>query len=52
MVFIWGGIAVGKLHRADLVGVGEEIHWLVNLLDLKFGDFVHLLEFLNVSCDF
>ena len=52
MVFRWGGIVVGNLHWVELVTLGEELRWLVNLLELHFGNFVHLLELLDMALKF
>ena len=43
MVFGRGGIAIGKILRVKLTGLGEELRWL--------GD-LHLLEFLDVDLEF
>ena len=40
-----GGLVVGELHRVDLVGLGEELRWLVKLLEINCGNLVHLLDF-------
>ena len=52
VAFSWGGLVVGKIHRVELVGIGEEIRWLGKLLDINCGHLVHLLEFVDVSFKF
>ena len=52
VVFSLGGIFIGKLHRVDLIGLGEEIRWLVKLPKTECGDLMHLLELADVSRNF
>ena len=49
VVFGRGGIAVDKLHRVDIVGLGEEIRWLGDLLELNFCNLMHMLELLDIA---
>ena len=41
-----------EIHRVEIVGLGEELRWLDNLLEINFVDLLHLLEFLYVAFDF
>ena len=52
MVFGRGGLFGGKLCRFELVGMGEDTHWLGDLLEINFREFVHMLEIFNVSLKF
>ena len=45
VVFVWGGLAVGNICRVELSRMGEELRWLDDIVDLNFGEFLHLLEF-------
>ena len=47
--FLPVSLAVYKLHRVNIVGVGEELCWLGDILKINFCDLVNLLEFLDVS---
>ena len=50
--FGWGSLVVGDLRRVNLVGLGEELCWLRKILDIDFGNLIHLLEFVDVSLEF
>ena len=52
MAFGWGGIFVGYLCRGKLVGMGEYLHWLIDINDLNFYDIVYMLQFLDVAFEF
>ena len=52
VVFGWGGLVIGKICRVELVGLSGEFGWLVDILELNFGDLVHMLEFLDVALEF
>ena len=45
VVFSRGGLAVSKLSRVELIGMGEEIGCLGNFINLNFRYLVHMLEF-------
>ena len=47
-----GGLVVGKFHRVELVGLGDELYFLGNILELYIGDFMHLLGLLDVALKF
>ena len=49
MFFGWGGIVVGKLCRVKLAGLGEEIRWLGDLIDILFCNLMHMLDFEDVA---
>ena len=47
MVFGQGGLAVGKVHRVDLVDMGEEISWfcgIFDIVDLLLYNPMHILD--------
>ena len=46
-----GGLLVYELCRVDLVGMCEELPWLVTPPDLNCGNLVHLLAFTDLSQD-
>ena len=51
MVFVRGGLFVNDICRVDLAGLGEELCFLGDLLELNFDNLRHLLEFLDVDLE-
>ena len=49
VVFIRYVIILSEIHRVELSSLVKYIRWLVNLLKLKFRDFVNILYFLDVA---
>ena len=43
VVFGQGSIVVVNIRRIDIVRLGEYLYGLVDLLEINFGDLVHLL---------
>ena len=52
VVFGRGGIVGVKIRRVDLIGLNEDIRWLIKILDIDCGNFMHLLEFVDMSRKF
>ena len=52
MVLGWGGLIASNLRRIKVVGMGEEIRWSGDCIDLFFCKLVHLLEFLDAALEF
>ena len=44
VVFGRGGLVASKIRRVELVGLGEQIRWLGDLIKINFCDIFHLLE--------
>ena len=44
--------SIGKLRSVNLMGLSEYLCLLGNLIVIKFGNLVHLLDLLNVALDF
>ena len=51
VVISWGRLVVDELHRTEFVGLGEELRWLGNLIELHFSYFNNLLELLDVDLE-
>ena len=52
VIFRWGGIVVGNIHRNKLFGLGEELHLLSKLIGINCEDLVHMLELGDVYQEF
>ena len=52
VVFGWCGTIVENIRRVNIIGLVEEIRWLGNLLEIKFGNLLHMLKFLDVALKF
>ena len=51
MVFIQGGLVTVNLCRIDLVGMGEDLCWLGNIIYLDLCNLLLLLEFFGVALE-
>ena len=51
VVFIQGGLVTVNLCRIDLVGMGEDICWLGNIIYLDLCNLLLLLEFFGVALE-
>ena len=45
VVFSRGGLVGDKIHGVKLVGLAEDLRWLRKILDINYGDLVHLKYF-------
>ena len=45
VVFGCSGTVLGNIRRVELIGMGEDILWMGDLIELVFCDLVHSLEF-------
>ena len=52
VVFRRSGLVNSEIRRTKLVGMGEELRWLCDLLKLNFGNLVYLLNFLYLALEF
>ena len=52
VVFGWCGTIVENIRRVNIIGLVEELCWLGNLLEIKFGNILHMLNFLDVALKF
>ena len=43
VVLIQGGLIVVNIHWFDIIGLGEELHWLSKLLKLDCGELMNML---------
>ena len=45
VVFIWGDLVFYNIYRINISGMGEEISWLGDIIELILCNLVHMLEF-------
>ena len=49
MVIGWGDIGIKELYMIKIFGIGEELCWLVDHIDLLFCGIMHLLELFDAA---